>query len=124
MATLKSHHIALKVKDLPACRAFYTETLGFPVVGQIPGSETCFIDIGGTRIELMAAGEGTAPAQGAGLVHLAFQADDVDATYRDLAARGVPFTIPPRSVGDIRLAFFTDPDGNTLELFHSPSFTY
>ena len=124
MAIVKSHHIALKVKDVAACKAFYTETLGFPVAAQIPGREVYFIAIGGTCIELMSAGEASPIGQGAGFVHLAFQADDVDATYRDLAAKGVEFSVEPKSVGDIRLAFFSDPDGNTLELFNSPTLTW
>lgn len=125
MATIKSHHIALKVADLAACLRFYTETLGFPILAQIPGQEIYFIDIGGTAIELMRAGESSKPgAANSGFVHLAFQVDDVDATYRDLVAKGVHFTVEPRDAGDIRLAFFNDPDGNTLELFKSPTLTW
>ncbi len=124
MAIQKSHHIALKVKDVAACKAFYTDTLGCRVAAQIPGREIYFIDIGGTCIELMAASGDAVAGQDAGFVHLAFQADDVDATYRDLLARGVHFTVEPKNVGDIRLAFFSDPDGNILELFNSPSLTF
>ena len=124
MAIKKSHHIALKVQDVAACKAFYTETLGFPVRGQIPGREIYFIDIGGTCIELMAAGEGDPDSSARGFVHLAFEVDDVDATYRDFSAKGIRFTVEPKNVGDIRLAFFQDPDGNTLELFKSPTLTW
>ena len=56
-----------------------------------------------------------------GLAHLAFEVDDVDQTYEDLKAKGVEFFITPRNAGDIRLAFFRDPDGNELELFNSPT---
>lgn len=125
MAIVRSHHIALQVRDVPVSKAFYTETLGFPVLGQIPGREIYFIGIGGTCIELMAAKpEAEFRAPQAGLVHLAFEVDDVDATYADLRAKGVKFTVEPKDVGDIRLAFFTDPDGNTLELFKSPTLTW
>ena len=124
MAILKAHHIALKVRDLAASKAFYTETLGFPLVGQIPGKEIYFIDIGGTTIELMSAGDGSAASQAAGFVHLAFEVDDVDATYRDLGAKGVQFASEPRAIGDIRNVFFPDPDGNSLELFQSPTLTW
>ena len=31
------HHIALRVSDLPRARRFYTETLGFPVLAEMPG---------------------------------------------------------------------------------------
>lgn len=120
--TLKSHHIALKTPDFRRALAFYTKVLGFPIKASIPGKEIVFIDIGGTTIELMQG----APAEGdkrpsCGLMHLAFQVDDVDATYTELAAKGVAFHITPTNVGDIRLAFFRDPDGNELELFSSPT---
>ncbi len=125
MAILRSHHIALKTPNYARAKAFYTGVLGFPIAGSIPGKEIVFIDIGGTTIELM---EGPAPTcaekPGCGLMHLAFEVDDVDATYADLKAKGVEFFIEPKDVGDIRLAFFRDPDGNELELFRSPTITW
>jgi glyoxylase I family protein len=124
MAILGSHHIALKTTNFAAMKAFYTETLGFPIAGGIPGSEICFIDIGGTTIELLPLAEGEAAKSPVGFVHLAFEADDVDATYADLVGKGVSFFVEPRGVGDIRLAFFKDPDGNELEIFQSPTLTW
>jgi catechol 2,3-dioxygenase-like lactoylglutathione lyase family enzyme len=125
MAILRSHHIALKSPNYARAKAFYNETLGFPIVGSIPGKDIVFLDIGGTTIELL---EGPAPTctekPGCGLMHLAFEVDDVDATYADLVSKGVEFFIQPKSVGDIRLAFFHDPDGNELELFRSPTITW
>lgn len=122
---LRSHHIALKVTDYARARQFYTEVLEMPVLGQIPGKEIEFLGIGGTTIELMggAQPENLAKPQ-AGLTHLAFEVEDVDATYRELRDRGVTFTIEPKSVGDLRVAFFVDPDGNELELFSSPTLTW
>ena len=126
MAILRSHHIALRSPNFPAAKAFYTETLDFPVVGGIPGMDIVFIAIGGTTIELI---PGEKEAENAcrpscGLLHLAFEVDDVDKTYADLVMKGVAFFVEPKSVGDIRLAFFHDPDGNELELFHSPTLTW
>jgi glyoxylase I family protein len=124
MSILNSHHIAMKTPDFRRAKTFYTETLGFPIAGKL-GDNIVFIDIGGTTIELMATGD-MPPEQrpACGLMHLAFECDDVDATYGDLAAKGVEFHVQPKSVGDIRLAFFKDPDGNELELFQSPSLTW
>ena len=125
MAILRSHHIALKVRDVAVSKAFYTETLGFPIVGQFPGRETYFIDIGGTTIEL---GQTSAPPEeepSLGFVHLAFEVDDMDATCAALEAKGVAFYIGPGSVGDLlERAFFRDPDGNALELFKSATFSW
>jgi catechol 2,3-dioxygenase-like lactoylglutathione lyase family enzyme len=122
---LRSHHIALRVTDYARARQFYTEVLEMPVLGQIPGREIEFLGIGGTTIELMGGAEPESLAKPqAGLMHLAFEVEDVDATYRELRDRGVTFTIEPKSVGDLRVAFFLDPDGNELELFSSPTLTW
>ena len=120
MLTWKSHHIALRTPNFRAMKAFYTETLGMKVLGNIRGSETCFIDIGGSTIELSPMEPFRGGAKGAqGLTHLAFQVDDVDAAHEELKARGVVFHITPRGNDFLRVAFFKDPDGNDLELFHS-----
>jgi glyoxylase I family protein len=124
MAILKAHHIALKSPSYEKTKAFYTQVMGFPLVGQIPGKDIVFIDIGGTTIELVSTDAGCHERPASGFVHLAFEVDDVDATYRDLVSKGVEFFIEPKSVGDIRLAFFRDPDGNELELFQSPSLSW
>jgi glyoxylase I family protein len=126
VAILGAHHINVKSNKYEEMKAFYTETLGLPIVGQIPGTKVVFIDIGGTTIELaptdVAQDE---PDRKTGFVHLAFQVDDVDATYRELVAKGVQFFIEPRSaISDIRMAFFRDPDGNPLELFESSSLSW
>ena len=123
MPNLISHHIAVKSRDVAAAKAFYTDVLGFDIVGQIPGSEIYFIDIGGTTIELM-GGEGETEAPKTGIVHMAYWVEDVDATYEELVAQGVHFTVEPKTVKDIRLAFFNDPDGNVLELFNSPTLRF
>lgn len=119
MVEFRSHHIALRTPDFARARTFYTETLGLKIVGEIPGRDIVFIDIGGTTIELMAAPD-QQPGEIGAFSHLAFQVDDVDAAYQELAARGIPFSVEPRDAGSLRIAFFQDPDGNTLELFRSP----
>jgi catechol 2,3-dioxygenase-like lactoylglutathione lyase family enzyme len=56
-----------------------------------------------------------------GLRHLAFYVGDVDAEAARLREAGVEFTIEPRdATGDVRLAFFHDPDGTLLELLSGP----
>jgi glyoxylase I family protein len=118
--TWRSHHIALKSVKFQETKAFYTETLGMPILAGIPGTPVVFTDLGGTTIELMPAQEaGESPKSG--FAHLAFQVEDVDVAYEELAAKGIPFHIESRNMGDIRLAFFRDPDGNELELFCCPT---
>ena len=37
LQTTGVHHVALRVSDLPRAKRFYTETLGFPVIAEMPG---------------------------------------------------------------------------------------
>ena len=53
--------------------------------------------------------------------HLALYVGDVDGEAARLRAAGVEFTIDPQdATGDVRLAFFRDPDGTLLELLSGP----
>ena len=117
-----THHVALVTPNFARLREFYTGTLGLPVVGGFPGHNIIFIAAGGTTIELeeQAPVPLASPAVGRGWQHLAFAVEDIEASYAELAALGVPFTGPPMGFPEdaplMRTAFFTDPDGNTLEL--------
>jgi len=121
MAILRSHHIAVQTPNLQRLVEFYTDVLGMPQAGTL-GSNIVFVDIGGTRLEFIEKPEATESPkeQCKGPTHIAFEVDDVEATYQDLLSKGVQFHIPPRSPQDgLTVAFFKDPDGNVLELFHS-----
>ena len=53
--------------------------------------------------------------------HLGFYVGDVDAEAERLREAGVEFTIEPQdATGQVRLAFFRDPDGTVLELLSGP----
>jgi catechol 2,3-dioxygenase-like lactoylglutathione lyase family enzyme len=122
---LTSHHIAIKTGKFSEMKAFYHDVLGFDIVGGFEGRDIVFLDIGDTTIELIGdSAEGAATQPAHGIIHMAYQVDDVDAAAAALAAQGVCFFIEPKSMGDVRLAFFYDPDGNQLELFNSPSLTW
>lgn len=117
------HHVALLTTHFAELRRFYTEVLGLAEVGGFPGYNILFLGVGGTTIELIeeAADEhGPSPR---GWNHLALEVEDVDATHRELAARGVPFASPPEDfppeAPTLRIAFLRDPDGNLVELLQS-----
>jgi catechol 2,3-dioxygenase-like lactoylglutathione lyase family enzyme len=110
----------IPVRDLAAARAFYEGTLGLRVVDDTPFA--LVLDAGGTMLRVTPVGELAArPFSIAG-----WNVPDVGATVRVLAGRGVQFarydgltqdelgiwTTP----GGDRIAWFTDPDGNTLSL--------
>jgi catechol 2,3-dioxygenase-like lactoylglutathione lyase family enzyme len=127
MQILGTHHVGLSTANLPRLRAFYVETLGRPVVGAFVGHDIVFVQAGGTVIELIGAADppDAAPGQAGGFgrrgwQHLAWEVDDVDAAYVELAGRGITFELPPEDFPPeapiLRIAFFADPDGNLIEL--------
>jgi catechol 2,3-dioxygenase-like lactoylglutathione lyase family enzyme len=111
----------IAVKDLETARKFYEGTLGLkPAERQEPGSLT--LKSGSSSLflyESQYAGTNKATALTWGDV-------DVDAIVRDLKAKGVKFEhydLPDTTregdvhvAGDLRLAWFKDPDGNILAL--------
>jgi catechol 2,3-dioxygenase-like lactoylglutathione lyase family enzyme len=108
------------VRDVSAARDFYTGTLGLPVLDETPFA--LVLEAGGTMLRVTPVGELKAqPFTVAG-----WKVPDIAATVRDLADRGVAFTrydgidqddlgIWTTPGGDL-VAWFTDPDGNTLSL--------
>jgi catechol 2,3-dioxygenase-like lactoylglutathione lyase family enzyme len=110
----------IAVRDLTAARAFYEGTLGLRVVEQTPFA--LVLDAGGTMLRVTPVPEVAArPFTIAG-----WRVPAIGAAVRALAGRGVEFTrydglaqdelgIWTTPGGD-RVAWFTDPDGNTLSL--------
>ena len=106
--------------DLGIARAFYEGTLGLPVTGQTPFA--LVLDAGGTHLRVALASRfDPQPFTIAG-----WAVTDIHQSVRDLVARGVTFTRYEGmdqdpdgvwSTPDLSLiAWFTDPDGNTLSL--------
>jgi len=108
------------VRDLAVARAFYEGTLGLPVVDDTPFA--LVLDAGGTMLRVTPVpGLAARPFTVAG-----WNVPDIGAVVSALAGRGVQFarydgltqddlgiwTTP----GGDRVAWFTDPDGNTLSL--------
>jgi catechol 2,3-dioxygenase-like lactoylglutathione lyase family enzyme len=110
----------IPVRDLPAARGFYEGTLGLRVVDDNPFA--LVLDAGGTMLRVTPVADLAArPFTVAG-----WDVPDIGAAVRALAGRGVQFTrydglaqdelgIWTTPGGD-RVAWFTDPDGNTLSL--------
>ena len=106
--------------DLRRARAFYEQTLGLRVLEH--NDFACVLDAHGTTLRVTAVPE---LARG-GYTVLGWRVTDIVAAVRDLGARGVAFlryegmsqdehgiwTAP----GGAKVAWFADPDGNTLSL--------
>jgi catechol 2,3-dioxygenase-like lactoylglutathione lyase family enzyme len=110
--------------DLGRARAFYEGVLGLPVTEQTDFA--CVFGSGGTMLRVTAVPAVARP----GYTVLGWRVTDITATVRDLTAKGVTFlrfdgmnqdedgiwTTP----GGDRVAWFADPDGNTLSLTQFP----
>ena len=121
-------HVGMVSSDLDKTIAFYCGLLGLKEIlvkrtGE--GGRIAFLEIGGVMLEIVepAAGASTpareVPMSEAGIRHITFRVDDVDAIYERLRAAGVEFTIPPRQAVNVelirRVAFCRDPDGIVVE---------
>jgi lactoylglutathione lyase len=123
----KIDHTAITTRDLSQSLRFYTEILGFKETDQLEFTEQrmklVYVEKNGSKIELFGydrpietiAKKTNNPV--VGFTHLALLVDNLNATVTELKQKGVIFDIEPRdSKGEVRIAFFKDPDGNVLEL--------
>ncbi|GBQ15527.1 SMU1112c/YaeR family gloxylase I-like metalloprotein [Swaminathania salitolerans] len=119
------HHVAIIASDYQKSRSFYTEMLGLRIIREVWRAQRqswkCDIAVGNTQIELFSFP--TPPSrpshpEAAGLRHLAFTVDDIQATVDHLAANAItcePIRTDPYT-GKL-YTFFSDPDGLPLELY-------
>lgn len=127
MQVVATHHIAVFTTQFEVMERFYSQTLGFPVTKRWDDVSIIFIDVGSTTIELIgrAAKDGQPGphpvGEGIGFNHLALGVADVDQAFQELVDLGVNTLSGPRNFQDVRIAFFSDPDGNPLELVGPPS---
>ena len=116
----------LPVKDLEAARKFYEGPLGLKKVGEEPDAAVTYKSGGSTVVvyksEFAGTNKGTAAL---------WEVKDVEATVKELKAKGVPFEhydLPGltrqgdiHQAGDFKVAWFKDPDGNILSLQNKPA---
>jgi methylmalonyl-CoA/ethylmalonyl-CoA epimerase len=108
--------IAMIAKDVSRATAFYRDRLGMKFLFEFPG--LAFFDCGGVRLMISKAEKPEFDHPGSVLY---FKVHDIDATHRDLVAKGVEFTDAPHLIAklpdhELWMAFFKDSEGNTLAL--------
>jgi catechol 2,3-dioxygenase-like lactoylglutathione lyase family enzyme len=111
--------------DLERAAAFYVDVLGLALLER-DDPYSAVVDGQGARLRITAVHEkAEAP-----YTVLGWEVPDLDAAVDDLRARGVTFTRYPgmdqdehdawRAPDGTRVAWFADPDGNTLSLHAAP----
>jgi catechol 2,3-dioxygenase-like lactoylglutathione lyase family enzyme len=109
----------IAVTDMAQARAFYAGTLGLRTSEEYG---LMWLHLAGGRDTLVYEQPSAVPAS---YTVLNFEVDDIDATVRELGARGVRFTrvegLAQDDAGVFRddgpyIAWFTDPSGNVLSV--------
>ena len=129
-------HLALNVQRLDEMKRFYVELLGFAVEWE-PDADNVYLSSGIDNLALHraspVAASGALPVAAGGsnlsesvgaLDHLGVivrQAEDVDRWASFLESRGVTLDAQPCTHRDgARSCYFTDPDGNKVQIIHHP----
>ncbi|HUZ01553.1 MAG TPA: VOC family protein [Thermomicrobiaceae bacterium] len=117
------HSATVLVRDQAAAVDFYVNTLGFEKRMDNPfGEHSRWIVVGPpggqAGLALLKPEDVGQDAESArGSTGISFIADDVQATYDQLVARGVTFTSPPQQMPwGATATWFNDPDGNNYFL--------
>jgi catechol 2,3-dioxygenase-like lactoylglutathione lyase family enzyme len=110
----------IPTRDALRARAFYENSLGLRFVSD--DTFAIVMDANGTMLRIVRVGE-FVPAP---FTILGWQVDDIHRTIAELSANGIQFTRYPyfeqspdgvwTAPGGAKVAWFTDPDGNTLSI--------
>lgn len=120
------HHVAIIASDYARSKAFYTQVLGLEVIAEVyrQARDSWKLDLRvdeHTQIELFSFPSPPARVsrpEAAGLRHLAFSVEDLDAAVAHLTSHGV--VCEPIRIDEYtgkRFTFFADPDDLPLELY-------
>lgn len=133
-ASMKGHHVAVRVPDFEAAKRWYVEKLDFRVIHEWPYEDQKLAYVGPATddafyVELLGDGEPKPIPKPvytdlgdslrlAGYHHFCLNVTDMDATVAEMRRRGVTIVTEPFELPVIRrrLAFIADPFGNLIEL--------
>lgn len=120
------HHVAIICSDYAVSKHFYTEILELPVVLEHYRKErdSYKLDLKvGDHYQIELFSFPNPPArpsrpESAGLRHLCFEVNDLDASIENLRKKGIELEdIRVDELTGKRFTFFADPDGLPLELY-------
>ena len=111
--------VHIGVRDIGRAVAFYRDTLGLPLLFEVPEQSMAFFDCGGVRLYLSEDQSDEFPSNPL----LYYRVDDMDLAFRHLSANGVKFLREPHVVHrtadhELWMAGFHDPEGNFIHLMH------
>jgi catechol 2,3-dioxygenase-like lactoylglutathione lyase family enzyme len=105
--------VSFLTQDIKRARSFYAETLGLEI--ETEGDSDLEFSCGQVTLDIFdpsSIGEPFAPSPAG----VALRVPDVEAARSELEAKGVEFVGETRDTGVCHVAFFKDPDGNSLIL--------
>jgi lactoylglutathione lyase len=117
--------VNLYTRDIEAGLRFYRDLLGFAETFRTPREgipshvelELNGFTLGLGTVEAARRVHGIEAAPGSPAMVLVVWTDDVDKSYRELVAAGIPAGQPPHDTGNNnRNAMVRDPDGNLVEI--------
>lgn len=119
------YSVGIFVGDQDRAKRFWTETMGFDLVGDDPMDPTA--GAGGPRwiavkppnqdVQLILFTPPGSEERIGTFSNVLFETDDIESTHRELAAKGVEFDTPPEKAPWGRWwSVFKDPDGNSYGL--------
>jgi predicted enzyme related to lactoylglutathione lyase len=113
--------VVIEVEDQDRARAFWTGTLGFGLVQDVPYGEERWLEVeppdGG--LVLVLSPRRTDPRTGSDELptsNVFFYCDDLGGTYAELRSRGVEFPQPPVELSFGWWSMFQDQEGNRFAL--------
>ena len=116
MGKLHLGYVNIFVSDLDRAVTFYRDTLGLDL--NMADADFGYASFQAGTVGFACAVAGTDQQELIGRhTGVGFIVDDLDATYAELSAKGVAFSMPPeRQPWGGYLALFEDPDGNIFYL--------
>jgi catechol 2,3-dioxygenase-like lactoylglutathione lyase family enzyme len=127
MKTLKTaglRHLALTVKNLEECVAFYTDIIGMTIEWQ-PDDDNVYLTSGNDNLALHRAPADFMPGKHQRLDHLGFiieTPEAVDEWHAYFVENHINIKMKPKTHRDGARSFYAaDPDGNPVQMiFHPP----
>jgi len=103
--------------------AFFMEVLGATLVRRqkFGTADGASLDLQGTTVNLRVSREdeqmlGDASQSSYGYDHIGLEVEDIETVFKDLTQKGFTFTVPPREIPNLKIAFFKGPEDLTIEL--------